>query len=938
MKMAFTPTEVNGWLFTIAGLDPANGNTQPVPNPFLTQYVNELNTPPPPATPEATPAQIQANLENFPVNANPPPANVITDTFFRTTVADFVLREFQLAWGVVPTSGAATSQYDAWVARVLDNPANMSGGGMSQALAGTPNFMLSIGATSADQPATIGMINALAANAGVAVGAGAMANVGLPIWQVLQNFALNSTLVSNALAAPIANFQNLLLNAAPGAPPPAGNILTLPGASGSNLNLTTGIDTPTTGFSGHGATATQAGAVFVAAPGSNVLGASNTLNAGDNLVATGAALGNSTLNFTAVDSATGNQPDVVGLTMTGVSGAVVTVLTGNASLSGTITGLTAATLAAGSVGDVQFGAVGNGLNTALTNVTVNAAHDLTATMTAAALAAAPTGTVNVNGGVVGAGASLQVDGSTIGYSALTVNSAGPGGTTTNGLTLDTDATNTATITATGAEFLTLGGTALDIHNLHTFTGNGATADTGGLNVFFTNNDGLGQVAATGGSGVNTFEFGDNALTGAATFDSADTVNGGTGGANTNTLIIDATQGPILLGGVGANITNIATIEHNGAQNGTPITADLSLMALSSATTLDLHGDYNSAVTVNNITNAQTVEFSGTSAVGADLTLLHASPATGQFINFTMSQNAPDGPGGTLDLQQLTVPVQAPALSQVNFLSTGNAANNEINNVSLVDANITVTGATHYQLGDSGVNGYIFQTPTASGVIDASASTGGGEVWLGNTALNSPFATQTFIAGTGTNLAHVFNPGGDVVDFSKGGTDTVQFALGSQTGATELLTNPNHVYNQVLGFALANNDAVQLSVGGNPIDYTDTAAPVLGTDPTLVSNFTGVSQVLTAQHFNVINIQSATSNFAGLTPEAAFDAALGAATITTNAAGTNLVTFFDAATSQAVLGTTPGGAISAASPLQVIGLVHESAADYAHFASNLHFVA
>jgi hypothetical protein len=71
------------------------------------------------------------------------------------------------------------------------------------------------------------------------------------------------------------------------------------------------------------------------------------------------------------------------------------------------------------------------------------------------------------------------------------------------------------------------------------------------------------------------------------------------------------------------------------------------MALSSATTFDLHGDYNSLVTVNNITNAQTVEFSGTSVVGADLTLLHASPATGQFINFTMSQNAPDGPGNTL---------------------------------------------------------------------------------------------------------------------------------------------------------------------------------------------------------------------------------------------------------------------------------------------------
>jgi hypothetical protein len=211
MKMTmFTDATVNGWLFTIAGLNAANGNTQPVPEPFLTTYVTDLNTPAPPATPTSSPTDIQANLENFPINANPPPANLITDTFFRTTVADFVLREFQLAWGVVPTSGSATSQYDAWVARVIDNPSNMTAGGMSHALAGTPQFMVEIGASSPTQGATLGMIDTLCANAGVAVGPGAMANVGHPIWQVLQNFA-ESTLVSNALAAPIANFQNLLL-------------------------------------------------------------------------------------------------------------------------------------------------------------------------------------------------------------------------------------------------------------------------------------------------------------------------------------------------------------------------------------------------------------------------------------------------------------------------------------------------------------------------------------------------------------------------------------------------------------------------------------------------------------------------------------------------------------------------------------------------------
>ena len=201
--MTFTPTTVNNWFFTIDGLSAANGNDQPVPQPFLGQYVTELNPVPPATTPVATPAEIQANLENFPFNpGTPPPTNLVTDTFFRTTVADFVLREFQLAWGVVPTSGAAASQYDAWVARVIDNPANMTAGGMSQALAGTPNFTLAIGATSATQPATIGMINALAANAGVAVGAGAQALVGLPVWQVLQAFA-TSTLVTNAMAAPI---------------------------------------------------------------------------------------------------------------------------------------------------------------------------------------------------------------------------------------------------------------------------------------------------------------------------------------------------------------------------------------------------------------------------------------------------------------------------------------------------------------------------------------------------------------------------------------------------------------------------------------------------------------------------------------------------------------------------------------------------------------
>jgi hypothetical protein len=937
MKMAFTPTDVNGWLFTIAGLDAANGNAQPVPEPFLNEYVNELNPVPPATTPAATPAVIQANLENFPVNANPPPANVITDTFFRTTVADFVLREFQLAWGVVPTSGAATSQYDAWVARVIDNPANMTAGGMSQALAGTTNFMIAIGATSPDQPATIGMINALAANAGVAVGAGAMANVGLPIWQVLQNFA-ESTLVSNALAAPIANFQNLLLNAAPGAAPPAGNLLTLSGTPGASLTLTTGVDTQTTGFAGHGATATAADAVFLAPAGTNPLGASNTLNAGDILVATGAALGTASLNFTAVASPFGNPPVVVGVTMNGVNAATITNLSGAAAgFSGDITGLTIATVAAASTNEVDIGTNGVGLNTALATVNINAGVDFRANMTAAALAAAPSATINLSSdaGPVGHIVQLLNSGATTGYASLTINSNGSSANVIDDLDIGT-ATNTATITAAGAEALTLsGGTALNIDNLHTFTGNNATTpDTGGLDVTFANGDGAGHVAVTGGSGVNTFTFLETGA-GAASFTTASTVDGGTGA--TNTLDIQAATGAILLAGVGAGITDIQTIEHTGAQGGAALTADLSQMG--SATTFNLAGDYSAAgVTVSDITNAQTVEFSGTGGV---VSLEHTAPTPTSVINLEMNGVGP----ADLILTQLVVGADLPtpqALLSLNIDSTGSAGDNDITNAATIGASINITGATHLTLGSDG-SPYTF----AAGTIDATAATGGVAAFLAPT----PLTAQTFDMGTGTNVATVIGPatgsGGGVIDFAGGGTDTVEFHAFQDTDS---LLNDNvaggHNYNNVLNFTNANG-TVNLSTGSFAVglSFTDNVgSPVPAGAATTAANFSGVNEDLSTTHANYINFTQQQS-FAGDTAVTAFNAAMGGAAITVSNPGAltqdYIFSLYDTATSEAVLGIvqTTTTTIAAGDPIAVIGLIHMSSADYtAGLANHTHFVA
>ena len=109
----YTTAEVNTWFQTIDGL-PAT--TASIPSYLATAYVDELNATP---TPTATPVQIQANLENYPVNLTPPPTNIATDIFYRTTVADFVLREFQ---GRVGRGSRPRREYAAWVARIIADP------------------------------------------------------------------------------------------------------------------------------------------------------------------------------------------------------------------------------------------------------------------------------------------------------------------------------------------------------------------------------------------------------------------------------------------------------------------------------------------------------------------------------------------------------------------------------------------------------------------------------------------------------------------------------------------------------------------------------------------------------------------------------------------------------------------------------------------------
>jgi hypothetical protein len=207
-------------------------------------------------------------------------------------------------------------------------------------------------------------------------------------------------------------------------------------------------------------------------------------------------------------------------------------------------------------------------------------------------------------------------------------------------------------------------------------------------VFF---NGFGPVAATGDAGStanDTFTF-TTGFDDPGTFSgSGSTVTGG-GGAD-NTLVIQADLGTILAAGDNAGITNIATIVHDTVVDATgALTADLT--GLNPATVFDLAGAYDTQlVSVTDIGNAQTVEFSGS---GGNLTLVHTTPlGLDAQINLQLSDGA--------TLTSLTV---ASGLDSLNV--HGLDGGGTIANVSAVADSVNIDGDSFVAFGTK-------QTPSA----------------------------------------------------------------------------------------------------------------------------------------------------------------------------------------------------------------------------------
>ena len=278
--------------------------------------------------------------------------------------------------------------------------------------------------------------------------------IGDPAWVASQNALVGVTSDPTTVTA-----QEAKITAAEAVTPNNPALITpLP----VSLMLTTGINSPTQGFStGHGATATTAGAIFQADPAAGVLGLNNTLNTGDNLQDT---VGDGTLNFTAVLATAGllaNPGYATGVTMNGIS----TLNTTNqanllgigllpSGFQGNITGLTTVNdgfNGIGSVAGVQLGNTGQGLNTVLQTVNINqfSGNPLTTgflPVFAGYIAASKGSTtnslaVNLNGNI----------GTTKAAAIISIASDGPAGTAGAGnanLSYGTQTYNTGTNTAT----------------------------------------------------------------------------------------------------------------------------------------------------------------------------------------------------------------------------------------------------------------------------------------------------------------------------------------------------------------------------------------------------------------------------------------------------------------------------------------------------------
>jgi fibronectin-binding autotransporter adhesin len=646
--------------------------------------------------------------------------------------------------------------------------------------------------TSATEPASLAFVTQLCSNLfGVAPGAGALLNVGLPVWQVLQNLAQSSEFIADTSAA-IVGFQSALLDGAT----PTGSMFQFGGTT-ATYGLTTGNDTNAS-LGRSPFTANDLITGIINQTGVGPLLNASTLNPGDALV-----LGGGTLSITDLKHLAGNE--LAGVSLTGPFKFVVNEI---APTAGTFDFLTPS-------GATNVESLNSSQNVSFTNlvagtnVEIGGEGTVSGTVVQTSYAAAP------------AAVSYQIDG---GVNGVTFE---PSATSTNAPTSETilstgEANGTAahwdtfqatsslgsvtqlTINATtglvaelwNADFNVAAGatslTVLGAAALVDLTVGGTDApfsivDASGLTDGGLHIDASGDLTSfTGGGGVS----GSNELLwdGSALPAGATAIDGGGGTGNIlSAQLVTSSNGNIFSNWQILDVTGLGGTAFDAA----------ALVPTDPIAGVQFHSADLSAETVTNIAPAATVSVTGTGFTDAGLTLTHSS---GMGNSLAVMFNNTDTASALNDL--LLTNLTSTGDGTVTIASTGaagSAASVGINGIGTlaetdgVLATVTVTGNNYFYLGyDGGVSTDHATTSTADitsalHTIDASATTGGISINAGNTSLDASFSEVSYkglVLDGGSGAGDILYDGANsgVVTDGNGKADAVWLGGSSASGA------------------------------------------------------------------------------------------------------------------------------------------------------------
>ena len=727
---------------TVSSGLPTTAPSTPTAGP--SQYVALLNSD------AQTSAHIQASLENYPFNLAPPstniPTNIPTSPYYHASVADFVLREFQAAWGVVPTS----TEYDAWVARIMADP-TLENGGMSQALAGTTQFQTLYGVTGATV-ATAATVTALCEGVlGIPPGPGAMLNVGLPAWQVLQNLAQSSQFIAET-SSRIVGFQNALFAGAT----PTGSIFNIGGATTTDIQ--------------HPPTTNELAGVSLTGPFNFVVNELAVSGSFDFALASGATNVeslNSTGNVKFINLAAGTNAEIGG----------------SATPAGTVVYVTYASPTTAKSFQINGGVNGVSFKTPATSTDAPTSETILSTGGANGTVAHPDWLHITNS--AGSATSLTVNATTSLVAGL--------------WDLDFNA-------AAGATTLTVSGPAALVDLTQDFTdppfsivsASGLTA--GGLHLNASND----LTMFTGGSGG-----GNELLYNGQTLNvHASTIDGGGGMGN---ILASELVNPNLNGSIFSNWQILDITQYQDVTGFT--TFDASLLSNDVIKDVQLTGADLDVETVLNIAPAATAMVTGTGFTDAGLTLTHSS-ATGDNLAVMFNNTDNASSLNDLLLTNLTSTGDA-AVSIDSTGASGSTPSVGYNGIAtLAETNgiltrVIVTSDNYFYLGYSGGVSTDHATTSTADItsalhtINASATTGGVSIYAGNTTrdfsgFDVSYKGLTLDGGSGANDILYNGANGGVVADGNGRADAVWLggsnASGTLgTGASDVAVVGNSAY-------------------------------------------------------------------------------------------------------------------------------------------------